>query len=531
MLESPQPEFVKAKNDFSDAFNQQFVLQGEQFVDLSRHIRNITHNPKEAYNVDAFGEVANSSWFTNRNAFKQMTPKEIVRGPDIGDGPDTDNDWTVIRAKAEGVTPGFTVIDSRGDKYVIKFDPIGFQGLNSASEIIGSRLFYAAGYFVPENFICWFDPAILKLGNNVKFTDEKGRDRFMTVEDLRTIISELERTEDGLIRATASKYVQGVPLGPFKYEKVRKDDYNDLVPHQHRRELRGLRVIAAWLNHIDSKSANSMDTYYTENGKSYVKHYLIDFGTILGSGGRGPQPKYRGYENEIDPHVLVLRIFTLGFYVPKWERVPDEVEFASVGRFYSEYFHPKKYKIIFPNPAYDNMTTLDAYWGAKIVMSFTDEQLKAVIDEAKYPEPGAAEYVFKVLKERRDMTGRYWFSKVAPLENFALSENDGRQTLHFEDLSVKTGLEPENTSEYRYSIFKSGVKIIPRAILSSELSIDLPDPYGFDKIVPRKNFPENQWEVRIQVKRKDAEKWSRNVSVFLESNELGFRLIGVRRES
>ena len=527
MLNSPQPRYVKAKNDFADAFNQQFVLQGEQFVDLSRFIRYITDNPKEAYNADAFGEVANSSWFNNRNGQKRMTIEEIVKGANRGTGPDTGNDWTVVRAKSEGVTPGFTIIDSRGDKYVIKFDPVGFQGLNSASEIIGSRLFYASGYNVPQNYICYFDPKILKLGENVKLTDEKGRDRLMNEEDMKTIIAELERGSRGLIRATASKYVQGIPLGPFKYEKVRKDDYNDLIPHHHRRELRGLRVIAAWLNHIDSKSANSMDTYVTENGFSYVRHYLIDFGTILGSGGRGPQPKYRGYENEIDPHAMLIRMFTFGLYVPKWERVPNEVEFASVGRFYSEFFHPKKYKIIFPNPAYDNMTNLDAYWGAKIVMSFTDEQLKAVVDEALYPDPGASDYVLKVLKERRDITGRYWFEAVAPIDNFSLERN----ILKFEDLAVTSGLEDEGKSTYRYSLFKAGAKIIPEAVLGSGMEIEIPDPHAFNKVTPQKGCPENQWEVRISLKRPGSDEWSKTVSAFLESNEGKYKLIGIRRES
>ena len=526
----PQPEPRKSFNDFADAFDQQFVLQGEQFIDLSRHLRNLTCNPKEAYNIDEFDEVPNSSWFTNRNARRCMSIEEIVRGPNTGIGPDTSNTWTIIRAKAEGVTPGFTIVDSQGDKYIIKFDPIGFSGLNSGSEVIGAKLFYAAGYNVPENYITHFHPRILRLGDKVRFIDEKGRKRYMNEGDLKTILERVEHLPNGLIRAAASKYIHGKPLGPFKYESTRKDDPNDLVPHQHRRELRGLRVMAAWLNHIDSKAANSIDTYIDENERSYVKHFLIDFGTILGSGGRGPQPKYRGYENEIDPHALLLRILTFGFHVPKWERVLDEVEYPCIGRYYSEFYHPKKFKIIFPNPAYDNMTDLDGYWGAKLVMSFTDEQLRAVVSEAQYPDQEAAEYLLETLIERRDITGRCWFNRTAPLARFELIDNeDGGQILRFIDLAVETGLESAEKSVYRYSLKCNRKGFIPLTEIGSETSIPLLNPLNLSPDGEHNNYPGTQWEVELTVKRGENEKWSKWVKVYLNKKDARFIIIGLRR--
>lgn len=530
---SPKPEFRKAQNDFTDAFNQQFALQGEQFFDLSRHIRNLSGKPKEAYNINAFDEIENSSWFTNRNAFEKMSIEEIARGPDTGDGPDTSQNWTICSAKAEGVTPGFTIVDSRDDKYVIKFDPIGFAGLNSGVEVIGTKLFYAAGYNVPENYITHFHPSILTLGAKVKFTDEKGRKRYMTEDDLSEILERVEYQPNGLIRATASKYVPGDILGPFNYQSTRKDDPNDLIPHQHRRELRGLQVMAAWLNHIDSKAANSMDTYITENEKSFVKHYLIDFGTILGSGGKGPQPKKRGHENELDPHALLLRAVSLGLYIPGWERQPDEVEYPCIGRYESDHYHPHKFNFIFPNPAYDNLTNLDGFWGAKLVMSFTNQQLRAVVATAQYPDSDAAEYLLQMLIQRRDITGRYWFNRVCPLDRFALfTEKNSIQNLSFIDLAVMTGLESPNGNAYRYSINRNGAEIVPPTTVSNATQIPLPNPADWSNVPMPESYLHNQWEITVQVKRGDQGNWSKWVKVYLLEQGGGslFLLQGLRRQ-
>jgi len=463
-----------------------------------------------------------------------MSIEEIVRGPNQGVGPDTSSTWTIISAKAEGVTPRFTIIDSRGDRYVIKFDPPGYAGLNSGSEVIGARLFYAAGYNVPENYITIFDPGILKLADKVEFTGEKGRNRLMNeVRNLRDILGKIEYIESDLIRATASKYIPGKLLGPFMYESTRKDDPNDFIPHQHRRELRGLRVMSAWLNNIDAKGANSMDTYISENTKSFVRHYLIDFGTILGSGGRGPQPIYRGYENEMDPHAFILRILTLGLYSPGWERVSERVEYPCIGRYNSRFYHPQKFEIIFPNPAFDNLTDLDGYWGTKLVMSFTDEELRVVIAEARYPNPEAAEQLLKSVIERRDITGRYWFNRVTPLDRFELITNEtSEQELKFVDLAVETGLEPSGKTFYRYSLRRNGVEITPLSHLGDKTSIKLPN---LEKSIYKYMKPDHlqdQWEVTLQLRRGDTGKWSGWVKVYLaeNGNPEEYSLIGLRRE-
>ena len=78
-------------------------------------------------------------------------------------------------------------------------------------------------------------------------------------------------------------------LGGFKYYGTRPDDPNDVIPHEHRRELRALKVFGAWTNLVDMKALNTMDTLITENGRARVRHYLLDVGSTFGIGANGPR--------------------------------------------------------------------------------------------------------------------------------------------------------------------------------------------------------------------------------------------------
>src|SRR5688572_19954438 len=92
-------------------------------------------NIPRAVNVNTLGEVPDSSWFTNRMGARLMPIEELARGPLRGDGPDMSRPWTVIRGKAGGISPGFTIRDTRGDVYFIKPDPEGFPNLSTAADV------------------------------------------------------------------------------------------------------------------------------------------------------------------------------------------------------------------------------------------------------------------------------------------------------------------------------------------------------------------------------------------------------------
>jgi hypothetical protein len=106
---------------------------------------------------------------------------------------------------------------------------------------------------VPNDTIVRFLRTEVSVDNEAKLTDSMGRKRTMTNQDLDRTLSSAPRYPDGRFRATASEFIEGIPKGGWSKEGTRNDDPNDRVPHEHRREVRGLVVFAAWVNHADMK--------------------------------------------------------------------------------------------------------------------------------------------------------------------------------------------------------------------------------------------------------------------------------------
>jgi hypothetical protein len=291
--------------------------------------------------------------------------------------------------------------------------------------------------------------------------------------------------------------------------------------------------MASWVKHTDAKSGNSYDCYVTEQGKSYIRHYLIDFGTTLGSAAHSPMPPFISHENMIDPNEMMENLITLGLNVKAHEKkVP--LLFPSVGVFESKSFHPGKFKPHQPNPAFENCTNRDGFWGAKLVMSFSDDQLKVIVDQAQYSDDEARAYVLKILKERRDKIGRYWFDRINPLDRFKIvQKEDGLSALTFVDLAVKYQLEESEITNYHYDLSLNGKNIIQNHNTGGATEIPLPDEEKKEQYLQYlSGNPDNiDWEVKIRTyrKSKSVSKW---VKIFLRGrvSDSSFHLLGIQRE-
>jgi hypothetical protein len=68
---------------------------------------------RRAQNINTVDEVPDGSWFTNRADRRTLTPQEVARGSNTSSDPSAGK-WTIIAAKTDGVSPGFTIRDSSG---------------------------------------------------------------------------------------------------------------------------------------------------------------------------------------------------------------------------------------------------------------------------------------------------------------------------------------------------------------------------------------------------------------------------------
>ena len=240
---------------------------------------------------------------------------------------------------------------------------------------IANKLFWALGYNQIEVFITTFDLARTQIDPKATMRRPSAARTPLTRDDVNAILERAARNPDGTYRATAGRLIKGKVLGPFRYEGTRPDDPNDIVPHEHRRELRALRVFGAWTNLVDLKAGNTLDTLVEGDGRSTVKHYLQDVGSTFGM-ANNPNEWDMGWEYFSQGASTRRRLLTFGFALSPWQTVPY-TEYKSVGFFEGDEFDPTTWRPQTPTKAYLELRADDAFWAARRVAAFSDELIRA----------------------------------------------------------------------------------------------------------------------------------------------------------
>jgi hypothetical protein len=473
--------------------------------------------------VNTADEVPDSSWFTNRIGARPMTTAEIVRGPDRVDQL-TIGDWVIIEGKETGRQAGFRAVsasDPSRQVYQIEFDPTRHPEMATGAEIIGTAIYHALGYNVVDVYLTEIDKTTLTIAPSATI-EVGGRKRRFTRHDLDAILRRAARQADGRYRATASRFADGRNLGPFRYYGTRPDDPNDIYPHEHRRELRANRVFCAWLNHDDSRAVNSLDMLVGSAGHQWVKHYMFDFGSILGSGTNDADHPWVGHEYVIEPRPAVFTLLSMGLWKRPFLSVQAPPQLPALGGFTADGFVPDRWKPHYPNPAFRNMRPEDAFWGARLVAAFTPEAIAGIVQKARFSDPRVTDSVTGTLLRRRARILETWLTAVNPLAGARI---DGDR-LFFTNVAEEAGVV-DASSTYEVAWFRFDNATGQRGYVSHpQLERQAA------AAVPAAALGGSAYAgVEIRTSHRDRGQWHAPVRFYFKADGRSWQLVGLERDA
>ena len=442
----------------TDFFDQNVYNEGVNQLDMGRWGRKISGEALPSKNVNIFDEVPDSGFFTNRQGRARLSAEGLEKGGQ-STGPGLTGLIQIVAAEQRGIYPRFWAKDAQGEEYLLEFDPQGKFELVTGAEVVAARFYYALGYFVPQFDIVMIHSDQFQVAPEATTWEDSGFKKKLTQQRLEEYLMVLPQNEAGLYRASAYKIMKGEYHGSFSFESRRKEDPSDLVNHRDLREIRALGIFAAWLNHYDLRESDTLDISTEENGRTVLTHYLADFNGALGATREGPKAPMLGYEHALDYGETFKSILALGFrekpWQKKWKQAGEQSLAApAVGYFTNELFDPARYKTEFPYEAFRLVTRGDGFWAAKLLLNFSDDDIRKIVGGGKYTDPKDAETLAKTLIERRDMIVRYWLFRANPLDGFLFSGGK----LSFRDLAAEHGLAPAEGTVYSVEVMKKDSK-------------------------------------------------------------------------
>lgn len=413
----------------------------------------------ESVNVDAFDEVVDSAWFTNRMGTLPFGLDDVTRGfcdTQLDGAAAKDGEWPIDQGKPNGANPGFRVNVKGLGKFMLKSDPAGEGERATGATAIASRLYYALGWFAPCDSVVYFKPSALALQPGLEVTDNSGVTKKFDEPMLAKILAGAQHRGE-LVRMVASKWLPGRTLGPFTYSGKRGDDPNDVIDHEDRRDLRGARVVAAWLNHFDSREQNSMDTWMSvdpknaDAGPGYIRHWYIDLGDCFGSQWTEDQISRRlGHSYYFDLAHVGQDFITFGALDRPWERA---MKSGTFGYFSARDFVPDDWHGGYPNPAFGRMSERDGAWGARKIARFRDDLIAAAVRVGNYTLAEDTEYLTKTLITRRDIILTRYLKNLSPIGELKMTAEG---ELCGTDLARYARVFDDASFKYKAKVFVGG---------------------------------------------------------------------------
>jgi hypothetical protein len=474
-----RPDPTKDDPDHKNCAPEEYIspfiwdqLDNVLFARVSRGLA--IHTTGQAANSNSFDEVADSSWFTNKprgeashdDAPGACKPEDMLaEAADVKPG-----EWVIDHGKDNGSTLGFRVNIPGKGKYMFKADDEGLPERASAASVIGAAIYDEVGFNTSCEQVVLFKKEQLKLTPGLKVFDNEGISHPFDEEALDKALKSTTQLPGGIIRMQGSKWLPGQTLGPFRYIGTRPDDPNDIIDHANRRELRGSRILAAWLDHWDAREQNSMDVWFAADKKDkaaspgHVVHYILDTSDTMGGAvGIDEMSRRLGHSYNFDFGDVGRSLFTFGIMEFPWDRaekLPGKEKFSY---FSTRDFSPGGWKPLYPNPAFLAMTERDAAWMARKLARFSHDDILRIVKLGRWQNMGDVAFLSNTLEVRLKRILTRYFSKLSPLGEVRL---DGNRICATDFARLR---EIGLASAYRYNVVeRHGGKAVALAATTGE---------------------------------------------------------------
>ena len=280
-------------------------------------------------------------------------------------------------------------------------------------------------------------------------------------------------------------------------------------------------MFAAWLNHVDAKGINSLSSLVTENGRSFIRHYLLDFGSALGSAAIGPREGWEGYEALVEePGEIGKRALSLGFNIPVW-RTQDYFESPAIGRLPRDHskWNPEEWWPHITNAAFRHMRPDDTFWAATKLAAINDEMIRAAVAEGKFGDKASEEFLAKAIADRR---------AADPADVPAEGESDRRSRARSQRPAVVSAMPrptPRSPIAHR-DIARSGT----RSTTSTNKATLVATTEETQSPMVMPAMPASEY-IQVDISAVGGpEAWTKPVSAYFRRNSGGWTLVGFERQ-
>lgn len=436
----------------------------------------------ESVNVNAFDEVPDSSWFTNvpRNQPVPDAPGACTKNDLLEDGDKVaDGAWVIDHGKDNGTTLGFRVAIEGKGQYMIKADDPREPEQASAAAVTGEAFFHELGFNTTCEQVVNIRKGQLKLSPGLSYSlGNDGPKKDLDDAALDLMLKSSTKVNGGLIRMQASKWLTQLTLGPWRYISTRGDDPNDVIPHEDRRDVRGMKLLNAWMSHWDSREQNTMDVWQADDPKNKrsspgkVMHYILDTSDAMGAlGGPDPLARRLGYSYIGDWADIGLQLITFGFWDAPWDRAQIRADRQKFGYFRVDDFDPENWKGQYPNPAFQRMTERDGAWMARLIARFSRADIARIIGYGKFTDPSDAAWLVDVMVQRQHIILSRYLTRLSPLGEI---RNEGPRRICATDFARLRLLH----DRYEYTVTANGQPVRAEAGDDGALCFDAPATGG-----------------------------------------------------